>query len=174
MGIQISSHETQLVTEQLIREGAVGKIREVHTFCDKAWGDTNPIPAGADPVPRTLDWDGWIGVSEPRPFKATVYHPGNWRKRIGYGTGTLGDMGCHIFSTPLRGLGPEPAPPGDVARTGARARQLAGAVEDPFRVRRHAVHGQRDAGLLVVRRRRAAAAGGDRRGRRQAAQRRAR
>jgi predicted dehydrogenase len=105
MGIQISSHETQLVTEKLIREGAVGKIREVHTFCDKAWGDTNPIPTGADPVPPTLDWDGWIGVSEPRPFKATVYHPGNWRKRIGFGTGTLGDMGCHIFSTPLRGLG---------------------------------------------------------------------
>jgi predicted dehydrogenase len=105
MGIQISSHETQLVTEQLIRSGAVGKIREVHTFCDKAWGDTSPIPPGADPVPPTLDWDGWIGVGEPRPYKANVYHPGNWRKRIGYGTGTLGDMGCHILSTPLRGLG---------------------------------------------------------------------
>ena len=105
MGIQISSHETQLVTEQLIRSGAVGKIREVHTFCDKAWGDTAPIPEGADPVPATLDWDGWIGVGEPRPFKANAYHPGNWRKRIGYGTGTLGDMGCHIFSTPLRGIG---------------------------------------------------------------------
>ena len=170
MGIQISSHETQLVTEQLIRDGAVGKIREVHTFCDKAWGDTNPIPAGADPIPETLDWDGWIGVSEPRPFKATVYHPGNWRKRIGYGTGTLGDMGCHIFSTPLRGLGPHPASPGHLARTGAGARQLADAVEDPFRVRRHALHRRRDARLLVVRRRRAAAAGGDRRGRRQAAE----
>ena len=105
MGIQISSHETQLVTEQLLRSGAVGKIREVHTFCDKAWGDTNPIPEGADPVPPTLDWDGWIGVGEPRPYKTNVYHPGNWRKRIGYGTGTLGDMGCHILSTPLRGLG---------------------------------------------------------------------
>ena len=105
MGIQISSHETQLVTERLLREGAVGKIREVHTFCDKAWGDLAPIPSGADPIPPTLDWDGWLGVSEPRPFKANAYHPGNWRKRIGYGTGTLGDMGCHIFSTPLRGLG---------------------------------------------------------------------
>jgi predicted dehydrogenase len=104
MGIQISSHETQLVTEQLIRSGAVGKIREVHTFCDKAWGDTNPIPPGADPIPETLDWEGWIGVGERRPYKASVYHPGNWRKRIGFGTGTLGDMGCHIFSTPLRGL----------------------------------------------------------------------
>jgi predicted dehydrogenase len=105
MGIQISSHETQLVTEQLIRDCVVGKIREVHTFCDKAWGDTNPIPAGSDPVPSTLDWDGWIGVGEPRPFKSEVYHPSNWRKRVGFGTGTLGDMGCHILSTPLRGLG---------------------------------------------------------------------
>ena len=69
MGIQISSHETQLVTEQLIATARSARSREVHTFCDKAWGDTNPIPAGADPVPQTLDWDGWIGVSEPRPFK---------------------------------------------------------------------------------------------------------
>jgi predicted dehydrogenase len=105
MGIQISSHETQLATEALMRSGVVGKIREVHTFCDKAWGDTSPIPAGSDPVPETLDWDGWIGVAEPRPYKETVYHPSNWRKRMGFGTGTLGDMGCHIFSTPLRGLG---------------------------------------------------------------------
>ena len=104
MGIQISSHETQLVTEALIRQGAVGRIREVHTFCDKSWGDASPIPAGSDPVPSTLDWDGWIGVAEPRPYKEAVYHPGNWRKRIGFGTGTLGDMGCHIFSAPLRGL----------------------------------------------------------------------
>ena len=33
-----------------------------------------------------------------------MYHPGNWRKRVGFGTGTLGDMGCHIFSTPIRGV----------------------------------------------------------------------
>jgi len=105
MGIQISSHVSQRGAEALIQRGAVGKIREVHTFCDKAWGDTSPIPTGADPVPETLDWDGWIGVGEPRPYKAELFHPGNWRKRVGYGTGTLGDMGCHIFSSPLRGLG---------------------------------------------------------------------
>jgi predicted dehydrogenase len=104
MGIQISSHASQRVTEGLLRGGVVGKIREVHTFCDKAWGDTEPIAGGADPVPPTLDWDGWIGVGDPRPYRAQAYHPGNWRKRIGFGTGTLGDMGCHILSTPLRGL----------------------------------------------------------------------
>jgi predicted dehydrogenase len=104
MGIQISSHPTQLATELMIRNGFIGKVTEVHTFCDKTWGDMSPIPAGADPVPETLDWDGWLGVSEKRPFKKDVYHPGNWRKRVGFGTGTLGDMGCHIFSTPIRGV----------------------------------------------------------------------
>ena len=79
MGIQISSHPSQRMTEGLVRGGVIGKIREVHTFCDKAWGDTEPVPAGADAVPETLDWDGWIGVGEPRPYKAHAFHPGNWR-----------------------------------------------------------------------------------------------
>lgn len=104
MGIQISSHPTQLATEAMIRSGVIGKVREVHTFCDKTWGDMSPLPPGADPVPETLDWDLWLGVSEKRPFKKDVYHPGHWRKRVGFGTGTLGDMGCHIFSTPIRGV----------------------------------------------------------------------
>jgi predicted dehydrogenase len=105
MGIQISSHPTQLATESMVRNGVIGKVREVHTFCNKTWGDMNPIPAGADPVPAPLAWDMWLGVGEKRPYKEGVYHPGNWRKRVGFGTGTLGDMGCHIFSTPIRGVG---------------------------------------------------------------------
>ena len=120
MGIQISSHETQLVTERLIREGAVGKIREVHTFCDKAWGDTNPIPAGADPVPATLDWDGWIGVSEPRPFKTTVYHPGNWRQAHRLRHRHARRHGLPHLQHAAARPGPDPAAAGHVARAGAR------------------------------------------------------
>jgi predicted dehydrogenase len=104
MGIQISSHPTQLATELMIRSGVIGKVREVHTFCNKTWGDMDPVPPGADPIPASLDWEGWLGVGEKRPYKEGLYHPGNWRKRAGFGTGTLGDMGCHIFSTPIRGV----------------------------------------------------------------------
>ena len=104
MGIQISSHPTQLATEAMIQNGVIGKVREVHTFCNKTWGDMDPIPSGSDPVPESLDWDMWLGVGEKRPYKKDVYHPSNWRKRVGFGTGTLGDMGCHIFSTPIRGV----------------------------------------------------------------------
>jgi predicted dehydrogenase len=104
MGIQVSSTRVQRYGEALVRSGIVGKIREVHTFSNKSWGDDKPLPDATDYVPAPFDWDGWLGVSEARPFKKTVYHPGEWRRRIGFGTGTLGDMGCHIYSPPFRAL----------------------------------------------------------------------
>ncbi len=104
MGIQVSSTEGQRYGEWLVRSGVVGKIREVHTFSNKSWGDDKPLPEAVDAVPPTLDWDEWLGVAAERPFKRGVYHPGNWRRRVGFGTGTLGDMGCHIYSPPYRAL----------------------------------------------------------------------
>ena len=104
MGIQVSSTRGQRYGEALVRSGIVGKIREVHTFSNKSWGDDKPLPDTTDPVPAPLDWDGWLGVSDPRPFKRAVYHPSEWRRRVGFGTGTLGDMGCHIYSPPYRAL----------------------------------------------------------------------
>lgn len=104
MGIQVSSTPGQRYGEALVRSGVVGKIREVHTFSNKSWGDDKPLPETTDPVPAPFDWDGWLGVSGARPFKRGVYHPGEWRRRVGFGTGTLGDMGCHIYSPPYRAL----------------------------------------------------------------------
>jgi predicted dehydrogenase len=104
MGIQVSSSRPQRYGEALVRSGIVGKIREVHTFSNKSWGDDKPLPEQTDPVPAPLDWDEWLGVSAERPFKSGVYHPGQWRRRVGFGTGTLGDMGCHIYSPPYRAL----------------------------------------------------------------------
>jgi predicted dehydrogenase len=104
MGIQVSSMKVQRYGESLVRSGIIGKIREVHTFSNKNWGDDKPLVASADPIPAPFNWDEWLGVSEPRPFKRGAYHPGEWRRRIGFGTGTLGDMGCHIYSPPYRAL----------------------------------------------------------------------
>jgi hypothetical protein len=104
MGIQVSSTRPQRYGEALVRSGIVGKIREVHTFSNKSWGDDKPLPEAVDPVPAPLDWDEWLGVSAVRPFKKGVYHPGEWRRRVNFGTGTLGDMGCHIYSPPYRAL----------------------------------------------------------------------
>ena len=98
MGIQIHSTREYRLAVKLIQDGTIGKIKEVHTFSNKKWGDTSPKPDREDPVPAGLDWDLWLGVTEKRPFIGNgYYHPGNWRKRLDFGTGTFGDMGCHIY-----------------------------------------------------------------------------
>lgn len=104
MGIQVASGSGNQTAVALLRRGVVGKVREVHSMNPKSWGSLDPLPDREDPVPEGLDWDKWIGPAKARPYLAGEFHPGNWRKRIGYGTGTLGDMGCHIYHPWFAGL----------------------------------------------------------------------
>ena len=97
MGIQIHSHEVHRTVVATIQAGAIGKVKEVHSWSGKHWGDPQPRPDRSDPVPAGLNWDFWLGVAAERPFIAGYYHPGEWRKRLDFGTGTFGDMGCHIL-----------------------------------------------------------------------------
>jgi predicted dehydrogenase len=97
MGIQIHSHPVHKAVVALVREGAIGKVKEVHSWSGKQWGDRRPRPDREDRVPQGLDWDLWLGVAEARPYINRFYHPGEWRKRLDFGTGTFGDMGCHIL-----------------------------------------------------------------------------
>jgi len=105
MGIQIHSTLEYRLAVRLIQDGVIGKVKEVHSWSDKKWGDMDPLPDRTDPVPPNLDWDLWLGVCEYHPYIANgYYHPGNWRKRIDFGTGTFGDMGCHIFDPVFKSL----------------------------------------------------------------------
>ena len=98
MGIQIHSTSHYQMAKLIAQSGAIGKIKEVHSWCPKSWGDPSPRPDRNDPVPANFDWDLWLGVCSERPFIGNAYyHPANWRKRLDFGTGTFGDMGCHIF-----------------------------------------------------------------------------
>jgi predicted dehydrogenase len=98
MGIQIHSTVYYRMAAQVIQDGAIGKIKDVHTWSSKTWGDPTAKPDKTDPVPEGFDWDKWLGVRPERPFiGGEYYHPENWRKRLDFGTGTLGDMGCHIL-----------------------------------------------------------------------------
>lgn len=97
MGIQIHSHPVHKTVVATVHEGAIGKVKEVHSWSGKRWGDRAPRPDRNDPVPANLDWDLWLGVAADRPFVDGYYHPGEWRKRLDFGTGTFGDMGCHIL-----------------------------------------------------------------------------
>ena len=105
MGTQGASSFNDRNGVDLIRRKVIGKVTEAWVFAGKSWGDKNPLPARKDPIPEGLDWDGWLGVGENRPYLNKYYHPKNWRKRQGFGTGTLGDMGCHVFNAMYRGLG---------------------------------------------------------------------
>jgi predicted dehydrogenase len=105
MGIQIHSGSEYRRGVRLVRDGAIGKIKEVHTWCGKKWGDMTPLPDRRDTPPEGLNWDLWLGAMADRPFIGEgYYHPGNWRKRLDFGTGTFGDMGCHIFDPVFNAL----------------------------------------------------------------------
>lgn len=105
MGIQVHSAAEYQVAVNLVHAGAVGKIKEVHAWSNKKWGDLTPRPTQTDPVPATLDWENWIGVAKPVSYITDYYHPENWRKRLEFGTGTFGDMGCHIYDPVFGALG---------------------------------------------------------------------
>ena len=105
MGIQIHSSSEYRTAVALIQSGAIGKVKEVHSWSSKKWGDSSPLPQKEDPIPEGFDWDQWLGVCEKRPFIGNgYYHPGNWRKRLDFGTGTFGDMGCHIFDPVFKAM----------------------------------------------------------------------
>ncbi|HEY1859475.1 MAG TPA: Gfo/Idh/MocA family oxidoreductase [Gemmataceae bacterium] len=97
MGTQIHSHEVHRTVVATIQAGAIGKVKEVHSWSGKHWGDRNPRPDRKDPIPTDFNWDSWLGVAAERPFLKGYYHPSEWRKRLDFGTGTFGDMGCHIL-----------------------------------------------------------------------------
>lgn len=104
MGIQVHSSAPYRRAVKMIQDGVIGKVSQVHAWSNKNWGyDGGPFTTAQTP-PVNLDWNLWLGVAQERPFVPRVYHPGQWRKLIDFGTGTLGDMGVHIFDTPYAAL----------------------------------------------------------------------
>lgn len=119
-----NTSEAACRTCELIAAGAIGPVREVHIWSNRPlWPQGMTRPAGEDEVPSTFDWDLWLGPAQLRPFVAewpeghyamaqvnagrprpAVYHPWNFRGWWAFGTGALGDMGCHHLNTPFRAL----------------------------------------------------------------------
>ncbi len=114
-------------TCEIIDAGVLGPVRELHLWSNRpVWPQGMSRPPGADMVPAHFDWKMWLGPAPTRPFKAdwpeghyalkqmnlqgwdpgykAVYHPFNFRGWWDFGTGALGDMGCHHFNTPFRAL----------------------------------------------------------------------
>ncbi|TWT67200.1 Inositol 2-dehydrogenase [Allorhodopirellula solitaria] len=104
---QIQSHTAYRTAVHWVHEGKIGKVKEVHSWQggSPSWPRNIQRPSGSDPVPESVRWDLWQGVAEERPYKANLYHPFQWRGWQAYGTGQLGDFGCHIMDPVFKSLG---------------------------------------------------------------------
>jgi len=97
MGNQGHSGEGIRLICEWIWDGAIGPVREVHSWTNRPiWPQGIDRPAEQPPVPPSLDWDLWLGPAPTRPYHPT-YHPFSWRAWWDFGTGALGDMACHIL-----------------------------------------------------------------------------
>ncbi len=107
MGNQGTASAELRAAAEMIRAGAIGNVTEVHCWTDRPgmyWRQGwTQRPKETPPVPKTLDWDLWIGTAPTRPYNP-AYCPFAWRGWWDFGTGALGDMACHIMNLPWMAL----------------------------------------------------------------------
>ena len=100
-----ASEEARLVQE-ILADGAIGPVREVQVWSPARFWALPPFagrPTETPPVPDGLDWDLWLGPASQRPYHP-AYCPWTWRNWWEFGTGLLGDLGCHKLSTVFKAL----------------------------------------------------------------------
>ena len=102
MGTQIHAMSNYRRVVEVIQSGAIGPVREVHSWADRVWSGAGH-PTDTTPVPSNIHWDLWLGPAAERPF-SQAYIPGEWRGWWAFGNGTLGDMACHHMDLPFWAL----------------------------------------------------------------------
>ena len=103
MGNQGHSSDEIRSLKEWIDDGAIGKVNEIYAWTDrpvggKPWStfDVKAQSKEKPPIPNTLDWELWLGPAQYRDYHPD-YHPSKWRAWMDFGTGSMGDMGCHIL-----------------------------------------------------------------------------
>jgi predicted dehydrogenase len=107
MGNQGTSHNRLRDGVEAIRAGIIGPIKEVHVWTNRPIWPQSPVITSRPPeapVPPTIHWDEWLGTAPARPYASKYYHSFNWRGWWDFGTGALGDMGCHVANLFYMGL----------------------------------------------------------------------
>ena len=106
MGNQGQAGEEARLIAETIWSGAIGTVREVHAGSNR-YPAISPRgiarPKETPPVPAELDWNLWLGPARERPYHPT-YLPFSWRGWWDFGTGVLGDIGCHQLSAVFKAL----------------------------------------------------------------------
>lgn len=101
MGNQGASSDGSREAKEWIQSGIIGKVHKVDCWTNRpVWPQGVPMPTEKQPIPEGLDWDLWLGTAAMRDYN-DAYLPFKWRGFWDFGTGALGDMGCHIMETPF-------------------------------------------------------------------------
>ena len=104
MGTVIHATSNYRRVVELIKAGAIGETQEVHVWCFKGWGGY-PEPSKTEKfdVPKNIHWNEWLGPAQWLDFNP-CYLPARWRGYWPFGTGTFGDMACHLMDLPFWAL----------------------------------------------------------------------
>lgn len=109
LGTQLASSANDQKAVQLIKDGAVGKIKGVYLCSNRPGAEkyrlAGPRPFEGSEPPSNLNWEVWIGTAPFRGYVPDLYHTVLWRSWLDFGTGWSGDIGCHIFDAVWKGLG---------------------------------------------------------------------
>ncbi len=103
MGNQGHSGDGTRLVREWIEAGTIGAVRDIHVWTNRpVWSQSVEMerPKETPAVPEGLDWDRWIGPAAYRPYHP-AYIPGTWRAWWDFGTGALGDLGCHLLDAPF-------------------------------------------------------------------------
>jgi len=104
MGNEGHSYDEVRIVTELIHSGVIGNVYEIHTTTDRPiWPQGLHRSEEKHKIPKNLDWDLFIGTAPYRPYNE-AYHPWGWRSWWDFGTGALGDMGCHVLDVPFFAL----------------------------------------------------------------------
>ena len=106
MGNQGGSNPLLGMVQKWVDSGVLGKISKVQVWTNRpVWPQGGPMPQPDEgQKPKDLYWDLWLGPAADMPYTPNL-HPFNWRGWWDYGTGALGDVGCHLIDIPFRTLG---------------------------------------------------------------------
>ena len=102
MGNQGASEEPVRRMKEIVDAGLIGEVTRVYAWSNRpVWPQGIPAPSGTHDIPSELEWDLWLGPASHTEYNP-AYHPFNWRGWWKFGTGALGDMGCHIMDPVFR------------------------------------------------------------------------
>ena len=127
MGNQGHSGDDGRRVVEVVRAGVLGPVREVQAWTNRpnGWWPQGVPASEPEPAPPGLEWDLYLGPNEAQPYRPGI-HPFGWRGWVGFGGGSLGDMGAHLVDFPVWALDlPRPS------RVETRHTPWGGPADDP-------------------------------------------